>query len=181
MAPSAPHPAAHEAAVAAAGGLDGAVPARDPALLRVRDYARTTLQPRHRAVVRAFAETLFARDDGPPDQARLDGFPAEVDAMISNASKTLRFGLCVMLDIMRWAPLFLMGKLAVFEDLDLASRTKVLEKMDRGPALQLVFVAYKTVVTMLYLETPEELRATGYSSVRRRYTRALPQLTDHQG
>src|SRR5262245_4009424 len=73
-----------------------------------RDYTRTTLKPRHRPVVRALAEALF-QGETPIPAARLHGFADEVDRFVSPASKTLRFGLVVVLDLIRWAPLFVVG------------------------------------------------------------------------
>lgn len=140
--------------------------------LRTRDYARTTLQPRHRAVVGGFAEALFADgiDDIPP--ARIEAFVDDIDNYVSAASKTLRFGLLVMLDLMRLMPLFVVGKLALFEDLDLDTRTHMLEKMEGShfAPLLLVFIAFKTIMTMAYFEDEKELRSMSYPGpVRERY------------
>jgi hypothetical protein len=131
--------------------------------LRVKDYARKTLRPRHKAVVARLAEGYFAYR-GPMDPALLVSFTEEVDRAISNASKTLRFGLLVMLDALRWLPLFLLGKPAAFEDLGLEDRQRMLERMERSNfvALTLIFVAYKTLMTMMFFEQPNELIAIGY-------------------
>jgi hypothetical protein len=128
-----------------------------------RDYTRTTLKHRHRSIVRAFAEAMFHHDP-PPPKARLDTFADEVDRFISPASKTLRFGLLLMLDAIRLLPPFVIGRFAVFEELTLEQRIRMLEKMDRSrrPLVVLLFVAYKTVLTMLFFEHPDELRAVGY-------------------
>jgi hypothetical protein len=127
-------------------------------------------------VVRALAEALFS-PDGEVDAARLDAFATEVDAFLSPASKTLRFGLMLMLDVIRWAPLFVIGRLAVFESLARADRSRMIEAIDRSRVTQLtlVLVAYKTVMTILFFESEEELRAIGYPGPERhRYKRALP-------
>jgi len=147
-----------------------------PRLARTRDFARTTLTRRHRALVRGFAETLFAWDAprGTDSAARLDAFVDDVDRFISPASKTLRFGLLAMLDVVRLAPLFLVGRLAVFEDLAIADRTRMLERMEasRFAPLCLVFVAFKTLMTIAYYEEPSELAAIGYpGAARERYKR----------
>lgn len=141
-------------------------------VLRTRDYARTTLRPRHRAVVGGFAEALFSDgvDDIPP--ARIEAFVDDVNHFVSPASKTLRFGLVVMLDIMRLMPLFVVGKFAFFEDLDLDTRTRMLEKMEGShfAPLLLVFIAFKTIMTMAYFEDEKELRSMGYPGpARERY------------
>jgi hypothetical protein len=138
---------------------------------RTRDFARTTLKPRHRRVVRGFAEALFSHETIVTD-ARLDAFAEDVDHFVSPASKTLRIGLLVMLEVIRWSPLFLVGKLSLFEELSLADRTRMLEKMERSrfSPFALIFVAYKTVMTMAFFEGAGELAQLGYpGEERKRY------------
>jgi hypothetical protein len=149
----------------------------------MRDYARTTLKPRHRPVVRAFAEALF-RGQEPIPEERLAGFAEEVDRFVSPASKTLRFGLLVVLDLIRWAPLFVMGRFAAFEDLPFESRVKMLDRMERSKLapLTLMLVAYKTMMTVLFFEDPRELAAIGYPGPEReRYKRALAIAREARG
>lgn len=145
-------------------------------VLRVKDYQRTTLKPRHKVTVKAFAEALFS-SELPFPRGRLDAFVDDVDDAMSNASKTLRFGLKLMLDAVRWtAPLLLTGKFSLFEDLTTDERVKVLEAMENGKImmLQLVFVAYKTVMTMVYFEEEEELISLGYPGPERARYRLAP-------
>jgi hypothetical protein len=143
--------------------------------LVTRDYTRTTLGRRHRPVVRALAEALFS-EDGEVTPARLDAFVDEVDRFISPASKTLRFGLVLMLDVLRWSPL-LYGRFRPFEDLPVSERVSHLERLDRSKVKQLplLVVAYKTVLTMIFYEDEGELRLLGYpGSERKRWQRKLP-------
>ncbi len=143
-------------------------------ILHVHDYARTTLKPRHLPVVAALSEALFTADE-PIERARLDAFANEVNRAMSTASKTLRFGLRLMLDVLRLLPLVVIGRLSFFEDLPLADRVRMLERIERSrvSALVLVLVAYKTLLTMLYYEDPRELVAIGYPGPEReRYKRA---------
>ena len=143
--------------------------------LHVRDFARTTLKPRHRPVVRAFAEALF-HHAVPVPEARLDAFAGEVDRFISPASKTLRFGLLLMLDVIRWLPVFVVGKPAFFEDLPLDARITLLERLEhsRLTPLTLILVAYKAMMTVLFFEEATELTATGYPGpARERWKKGL--------
>jgi hypothetical protein len=137
-----------------------------------RDFARTTLRPRHRPLVRALAEAMFAHEEG-PSPARLDELVAEVDAFVSFASRTLRFGLVVMLELVRVAPVLLFYRCATFTRLTRDERARVLERMERSRlvGLTLVFAAFKAILCLLFFEQPEELAATGYSPVRRRHAR----------
>lgn len=141
--------------------------------LATKDYQRTTLKARHRPVVRAIAEAFFS-PDGEVAAAELDALVAEVDSFISPASKTLRFGLLLMLDLLRWSPL-LFGRFAVLEELPIDDRIHVLDKLEhaRITQLPLLVVGYKTLMTMLFYEPPEQLRGLGYSEERVRYL-ALP-------
>lgn len=134
----------------------------------VRDYARRTFAPRHLRMIRAFAEALFFDEAAPFAEGQLDALAADCDHFVSPSSKTLRFGLVAILDVMRWLP-FLMGRFSTFDELPLPDRVKVLERMDRGaPPLPLLVVAYKTMLAMLFFETPKELAATGYPGPERK-------------
>jgi|HubBroStandDraft_2_1064218.scaffolds.fasta_scaffold63167_2 hypothetical protein len=143
--------------------------------LHVKDYQRTTLSPRHRPVVATLAEAYFA-DGKPLPSERLLAFTDEVDRAISNASKTLRFGLRLMLDALRFAPFFMLGKLRLFEDLPLDERVRVLVRMERSRLLAwtIIFVAWKTLMAMIFFEDEEMLRDMGYPGPERtRYKLAM--------
>ena len=115
-------------------------------------------------MLRALAEALF--DHEPPvPQERLDGFAEEVDRFVSPASKTLRFGLLLMLDVIRILPPFVIGGFAMFENVPLESRVEMLRRLERSKLapLTLVLIAYKTILTLLFFENERELMATGYT------------------
>jgi hypothetical protein len=138
--------------------------------LLTKDFRRTTLRPRHRPIVRALAEALFS-PAGEATPERLDEFVDEVDRFISPASKTLRFGLVLMLGVLRWSPLFF-GKFRLFDDMTVDERIAHLERLDRSKVKQLplIVVAYKTVMTMLFYEDERELVGLGYPGhARKRY------------
>jgi hypothetical protein len=147
-----------------------------PVALHVRDYARTTFAPRHRAVLRAFAEALFFDESAPFGEGRLDALVDDCDDFVSRASKTLRFGLRFILDAIRWLPLLVVHRFSTFEELPLPVRVTMLERMDRGVApLPLMLVAYKTILAMLFFEAPKELLDIGYPGpARERWKRGLP-------
>lgn len=136
--------------------------------LATKDYARTTLTERHRPMVRALAEALFS-PDGEVSEERLDAFVDEVDRFISPASKTLRFGLVLMLFVLRWSPL-LYGRLRLFDEMPVADRIHHLERLDRSKIKQLplLVVAYKTVMSMLFYEDEAELTGIGYPGAERK-------------
>lgn len=144
--------------------------------LRTRDFARTTLRPRHRAVVRALGEALFTGEQ-PLSGEALDGLVDDADGFMSPASKTLRFGLTSMLDVLRFLPLVVVGRFAAFEDLSREDRVKMLGRMDRSRFVPftLIFIAFKTMLTIAFFEDDARQRAIGYPGPEReRYRRALP-------
>ena len=87
--------------------------------------------------------------------AQLDALVADCDDFVSRASKTLRFGLLVILEVVRWLPFVVVHRLATFENLSPADRVTMLERMERAdPPLPLLLVAYKTILAMLFFENP---------------------------
>ena len=143
-------------------------------VLATKDYKRTTLKERHRPVIRALAEAFFSPDGEVPEE-KLDTFIDDVDGYISPASKTLRFGLVMLLAAIQWSPL-LYGRLRVFSEMKLEDRIHHLERLEasRFAQVSLMVVAYKTLLTMLYYEDDDELTALGYpGNERKRYLRLL--------
>jgi hypothetical protein len=145
-------------------------------VLGTKDFARTTLRPRHRPVVRALAEAMYSPGGEVPDD-RLDAFVDDVDGFISPASKTLRFALKLMLDVLRVLPILIVGRFKTFEELDRETRVRMLDKMDRHrfAPFTLIFVAYKTLMTIVFYEHPDELKRLGYRGEERRRWKSLPQ------
>jgi len=133
-----------------------------------------TLSPRQRTMVRAIAGALFEHEGGPTD-AQLDAVVAAYEAHVGALSMQLRPVLLLSLDLVRWLPLLLFVAARPFEDLDVDARVRLLERMERSRFIPLVlaFVAYKTLLTMIFFELPEELRAMGYPGLeRKRWLRA---------
>ncbi len=114
-------------------------------------------------------------DEGP----RLDALVDDVDSYVSHASRPLRVGLLVMLEVVRFTPLFLLWRFATFASLACADRAEILERMERSRfvPLTLVVAAYKAILCLLYFEHPEALAAVGYSAQRRRWLRPRRSLT----
>jgi hypothetical protein len=131
--------------------------------MRTRDFARTTLLPRQRRMIRAIAEALFT-DEAPLDGAMLDAFVTNIDGFMSPASKTLRAGLMLLLEVLRWLPVVVVGKMSTFDGLPIETRTEMLDRMDRSrfSLFPLIVVAFKTMLTIPYYEDEERLRAIGY-------------------
>lgn len=121
------------------------------------------------------AEALFTNDE-PLTAKRLDDFVIEIDRLISPASKTLRWGLMRLLELLNCIPIFVIGKLSLYENLSLEDRLKVLQRLERSqfPPFLLSFVAYKTLLSLVYFEDEQELTKLGYPGpARERYKRSL--------
>jgi hypothetical protein len=138
---------------------------------RTRDYRRTTLKQRHRPIVRALAEAFF---DGELTGTKLDAFVDEVDRFMSATSKTLRFGLVLMLNVIELSPLFYF-RVKSFSHMNVAERVHHLEKLEASKVAQLplLVVSYKTLMTMLFYDEAGQLKEIGYSEHRERYRRRL--------
>jgi hypothetical protein len=132
-------------------------------MTRSPDAPASPLAPRHRVTVRALAEALFGHDGG-PTPAQLDTLVAAVDAHLTPVSAPQRALLLLALDLIRWLPVLLFLAARPFEDVPVDRRVRLLERMDRSRVLPLLMplVAYKTLLSLLFFEQAEELRAMGY-------------------
>jgi hypothetical protein len=121
------------------------------------------LRPRHRVVLRALAEALFSYEGG-PRPAQLNALVDSFEKHLAPVSRTLRFGLVTMLDLLHWMPRLLFSSLRSFEQLPVEQRVRLLERMERSRvALLLVpLVAYKAFLSFMFFEDPDELRSMGY-------------------
>jgi hypothetical protein len=125
--------------------------------------ARFALRPRQRVVLRSLGDALFAHDNGPrPEQ--LDRLVEGFEAHLTPVSRTLRFGLLAMLELIHWLPLVLLVSVRPFENLARDARVRVLERMEcsRAAMLLVPLVAYKSFLAFIFFEDPDELRAMGY-------------------
>src|ERR1700742_3102309 len=113
--------------------------------------ARFVLRPRQRVVLSALGDALFGHHDGPrPGQLErlVDGF----EAHLTPVSRTLRFGLLAMLELIRWLPVLLLVSLRPCESLAREGRVRLLERMERSrlPLLLVPLVAYKSFLAFIY-------------------------------
>lgn len=151
--------------------------ALSPAPLARSFPARTTLTQGDRVVLRAIAEAMFSQD-GEVELARLDAHLDELDALISAASKPLRFALRVALLVVRVAPLLFFFRMRTIERLAIDDRVAVLSRLERSRFinLSLAFVGWRSLMTVVFYEHPTELDNLGYASERKIYKRHLATL-----
>ena len=136
---------------------------------RTKDFLRTTYSGSDRVVLRALGEAMFS-EEGDVSPERLDALVDEIDAYVSPASRGLRVSLVLMLKLIRYAPILLFFAGTTFDALSVQRRVKLLEKMDvsRIALLSLVVVAYRTIMTMVFYERPEEQKLLGYPGAERK-------------
>lgn len=122
--------------------------------------------------MRAVAEAMFA--GAPLSATKLDEHVEAVDEFISAASRALRFGMRMLLLLVRFAPVLLFFRARTLERLPVLDRVEVLARLERSQllALSLAFVGWRTVMTILFYEDARELAAIGYSEQRK--VRTLP-------
>jgi hypothetical protein len=129
-------------------------------------------------VLRAVAEAMFSQD-GEVETARLDAHVDEVDAFISAASAPLRAGLRIALFVVSIAPLLLLFRMRRIDKLSIDDRVVVLSRLERSRLtnLSLMFIGWRTVMTLVFYENAVELERLGYAGDERHvYKRRLATL-----
>src|SRR5882762_10417929 len=97
------------------------------------------------------------------DEQRLEHHVDDVDALVSSASKPVRFGLRLALVFVRLAPLLLFVRFATLERLSVHERAELLGRLERsGSRLSLAFIGWRSVMTLLFYEDANELARLGY-------------------
>lgn len=129
-------------------------------------------------MLRAMAEAMFAQD-GEVDHTTLEAHLDDVDTFISSASRALRVGLRLALFVVRIAPLLLFFRMRTLERLSVDERVAVLSRLERSRIanLSLAFIGWRSVMTLVFYESPTELATAGYVSDERKvYKRHLAML-----
>lgn len=121
---------------------------------------------------------MFSQD-GEVESERLDAHLDEVDAYVSAASRPIRAGLRIALFVVSIAPMLLLFRMRRIDSLSVEERVCVLSRLERSRItnLSLMFIGWRTVMTLVFYENAEELRRLGYSGDERKvYKRRLPTL-----
>lgn len=128
-------------------------------------------------MLRAIAEAMFSQD-GEVATAHLDAHLDEIDAFVSAASKPLRAGLRLALVVVRLAPLLFFFRMRTLERLSVDERVTLLARLERSRIanLSLAFIGWRSIMTLVFYESPAELAKLGYASERKVYKRRLAVL-----
>jgi len=112
---------------------------------------------------RAFAEALFADEDGPPPAERMDWLMRDLEDFVDQAGVRVRAILTGGLFAATWVAPALSGHAPPLSRLSISERCRALDKLERSP-LGLPLLAVKAVVCILYYEHPDVLREAGVTS-----------------
>ena len=121
------------------------------------------------------AEAMFSQD-GEVEPATLDAHLDEVDAFVSSASKFVRSGLRLALFAVRMAPLLFFFRMRPLERLSVDDRVTILARLERSriSSLSLAFIGWRSLMTIVFYESPSELAKLGYAGDERKvYKRRL--------
>lgn len=114
-----------------------------------------------RFTARAFAEALFASDDGPPDAARLDWLLDEVEDFLARSGfRAQAVFQASMLALATTAPLTI-GKPVPLPLLDWRERIHAIERFERTP-LGLAVLGAKAMLCLVWYEHPEAAKEIGF-------------------
>lgn len=120
------------------------------------------LSTRQRAEIRAFAEAFFARDEGPPDDARLDWFVDDFDDFVGHLGGRARLLIAsCLLTLTHLAPALVGKPGSRLKDLPLTLRIDAIEKVEKSGASIALF-AIKAVASLCYYEHDDAAREIGW-------------------
>lgn len=115
-----------------------------------------------RREVRAFAESFFATDAGPPEVEHLDWALDELGQMLAHAGTRARFLFRMSVLTMTYlVPLVLMGRPTRFSSLPDADRLEALHRAERSPAGLAVFLV-RAMISFTYYEHPLGAASIGW-------------------
>jgi len=154
---------------------DRVAPQRSP---DERDFRRSAFGPTTRPIVRAVAEALFTDPERPESMSseRLDWVVAEADDFAGHASKQLGTGLLLALLLLEWLPLLVVGRFSRASSLSVGDRIGYIAKLEGHaiPIFALLVVAWKTMLTFVWFEHPENASALGYDGRHERHLLIKP-------
>jgi hypothetical protein len=122
----------------------------------------SALTPLLRHEVRAFAESFFADDEGPPPSDRLDWALDDLGQMLAHAGTRARLLFRVSVLTMAFlVPLILLGRPARFSSLSAPDRLEALHRAERSPAGLAVFLV-RAMTSLVYYEHPDASASIGW-------------------
>jgi hypothetical protein len=145
-----------------------------------RDFRRTVFGPRSRPLVFAIAVALMT-DPAHPEAssaARFEWVVDEADDYIGHASKQLATGLMLALWALEWLPIVIVGRFARASSLSPADRVAYFARLEAHPIalFSLLVVAWKTILTILWFEHPDNAPVLGDDGIHARYLNVRPGL-----
>lgn len=122
----------------------------------------SALTPLLRREVRAFAESFFADDEGPPPSDRIDWALDDLGQMLAHAGTRARLLFRVSVLTMAFlVPLLLLGRPSRFSSLGSPDRLEALHRAERSPAGLAVFLV-RALTSLVYYEHPDAAASIGW-------------------
>jgi hypothetical protein len=112
---------------------------------------------------RAFAEAMFASEEGPPPESRLDWAMRELDDFLDHGGPRVELIFRGGLALGTWAAPPLLAKAPPLARLDVRERQIALDKLEHTPA-GLPMLAVKAMLCIIWYEHPETLREIGVTT-----------------
>lgn len=109
----------------------------------------------------ALAAVLFAKDEQPPPDARLNWTVRQIDDMLEKIGGRGRFVYRMSLRVVSWLAPLLVFSLPKLRRLSFEKRAHALERFEAGPAGMMLF-ALKAMLCIVYYEHPDAAREIGF-------------------
>lgn len=120
------------------------------------------LGPVQERELRAFMESFFADDEGPPPRERLDWVLEDLGQMLAHAGVRARLLFRVSVLTMGFlVPTLLLGRLRRFSNLSDKDRLEALHRAETSPAGLAVFLV-RAMTSLVYYEHPEGAASIGW-------------------
>ncbi len=123
--------------------------------------SRAGLPGRSIRAARCVAETLFAREDGPPPAARLDWMTRDLADFFGHVTLRARLLFRACVATVYWLAPLLIAKLPPLSRLSIDDRVEALERLERTP-LSMALLGAKAILCIVYYEHPDAADEIGW-------------------
>lgn len=109
----------------------------------------------------AFASVLFADENGPPPEARLNWAVGQIEDIIGHVRGRGALVYRVSVGVLSWVAPLLIFRLPTLSRLSYAQRVRAVARFERSP-FGLMLFAVKALLCIVYYEHPEAAAAVGF-------------------
>jgi hypothetical protein len=138
-----------------------------------RDFRVHAFGPITRPLVRSLAEALFHDEARPPGEAaeRYEWVTEQADDFAGHASAQLAMSLRLAAIAVEWLPLIVVGRFTRASSMSAEARSAYVSALERHPIswFALLVVAWKTLLTIVWFEHPENAKELQYDGRHERH------------